>query len=276
MSIPPPVLRVALPLPLPRLFDYLPPPSVTATPGDVGRRLRVPFGSGERIGVVAEVGASLERSPDKLRAAHGFIDSAPLFTGELLDSLRWLAGYLHAPLGEVLTTALPASLRRGEALPDTAVHVWRATEAGATARDRLRPGSRPRQLVDVLQRRPCEDAVLDAALPGWRAAARSLLARGLIERIPVAADDVPAHALPSSPALPPNAEQADALAAISATSGFAAVLLDGVTGSGKTEVYLQAIADCLARGRQALVLVPEIGLTPQMLQRFRARLGVPV
>src|SRR5690606_27428043 len=78
-------------------------------------------------------------------------------------------------------------------------------------------------------------------------------------------------------ALEPNAEQQAAIDAIAgASGGFTSLLLDGVTGSGKTEVYLQAIADCLARGKQALVRVPEIGLTPQMLQRFRARLGVPV
>jgi primosomal protein N' (replication factor Y) len=89
---------------------------------------------------------------------------------------------------------------------------------------------------------------------------------------------IPASQLAPSPQPGPvlNAEQRAAVEAVTTTDGFAAVLLDGVTGSGKTEVYLHAIADCLARGRQALVLVPEIGLTPQMLARFRARLGVPV
>ncbi|WP_166210953.1 primosomal protein N', partial [Cognatiluteimonas telluris] len=117
------------------------------------------------------------------------------------------------------------------------------------------------------------EAQLDDALPGWRAAARTLARRGLAVRSALAATAMPALA-GSGPQ--PNDEQCHAIDVIRGAVGFAPMLLDGVTGSGKTEVYLQAIADCLARGRQALVLVPEIGLTPQMLARFRARLGVPV
>ncbi|WP_043091328.1 DEAD/DEAH box helicase, partial [Xanthomonas sp. SHU 166] len=104
-------------------------------------------------------------------------------------------------------------------------------------------------------------------------AARVLAKRGHAERIAVPAS---AAAPQPQPGPIPNAEQQAAIDAVVAAAGFAPFLLDGVTGSGKTEVYLQAIAACLARGRQALVLVPEIGLTPQTLARFRARLGVPV
>ncbi|WP_258531376.1 DEAD/DEAH box helicase family protein, partial [Xanthomonas oryzae] len=110
-------------------------------------------------------------------------------------------------------------------------------------------------------------------LPQWREAARSLAKRNYTERVAVPADTISPRP-GSGPQL--NEEQQAAAAAIRAHRGFATYLLDGVTGSGKTEVYLQAIADCLAAGRQALVLVPEIGLTPQTLGRFRARLGVPV
>ncbi len=114
---------------------------------------------------------------------------------------------------------------------------------------------------------------LDPLLPQWRQAARSLAKRNYAQRVAVPADAIP----PRPGSGPPlNDEQQAAAAAIRAHSGFATYLLDGVTGSGKTEVYLQAIADCLAAGKQALVLVPEIGLTPQTLGRFRSRLGVPV
>src|SRR5690606_24037836 len=133
--------------------------------------------------------------------------------------------------------------------------------------------SRPRRLAELLHEAARDEDALDAALDDWRAAARSLAKRGFAERIAIPASQL---APTPRPAPRPNDEQAAAIDTIHAADGFAALLLDGVTGSGKTEVYLHAIADCLARGRQALVLVPEIGLTPQLLSRFRARLGVPV
>ena len=274
----PAILRVALPVPLPRLFDYLPPPGVDAALVAVGTRLRVPFGQREVCGLV--VGHGQADPGVELRAALDAPDAAPLLRGELLASLRWLAGYLHAPLGEVLAAALPAALRRGEPLLDMARYGWALNEAGRTALPAMRPG-RPRALAELLQVLRDEDWLDDAA-PGWRTPLRALRERELVVRLETtgtASGSVPRGSEPapvSSAAFAPNAEQQIAIDAIRGAAGFAPFLLDGVTGSGKTEVYLQAIADCLARGRQALVLVPEIGLTPQALARFRTRLGVPV
>jgi primosomal protein N' (replication factor Y) len=275
----PSAYQVALPLPLPQAFDYLPANGMPAREDAVGGRVRVPFGNRELIGIVTGIGPA--QGSAGLRAVLAQLDPEPLFHGELLQSLRWLARYTHAPLGEVLATALPAALRRGEPLPDTHAWAWQLTEAGRTALPGLRAG-RPRQLAGLLQAAAQDGRMLDEdrldseAGSGWRTAARALERRGLAERIAI-----PASALAPTPtAIAPvaNAEQRHAIEAVrdAARAGFAPLLLDGVTGSGKTEVYLQAIADCLARGRQALVLVPEIGLTPQMLARFRARLGVPV
>ncbi|MDH7453053.1 primosomal protein N' [Luteimonas composti] len=269
----PPVFQVALPLPPLRLFDYAPPPGHAAGDDDVGRRVRVPFGPRELVGVVAGVGPAEPASEGRLRPVHALLDGTPLLHGELLASLQWLARYTHAPLGEVLATALPAALRRGEPLPDTHAWAWRLTEAGATALPGLRQGSRPRRLAELLSAGDRDEDGLAAQLDDWRTAARALEKRGLVERIAVPASQL---APDPRPGPEPNGEQREAIEALRAARGFAPMLLDGVTGSGKTEVYLQAIADCLARGRQALVLVPEIGLTPQLLGRFRARLGVPV
>jgi primosomal protein N' (replication factor Y) len=269
-----PVLQVSLPLPLPRLFDYAcTEKDVETAERLVGARVRVPFGSRELVGIVNAIGPPASDSPE-LRPMLEVLDSSPLFHGELLDSLRWLARYTHEPLGDVFATALPAALRRGEPLPDTRVWAWQLTEAGATARDSLRKGSRPRHLADLLDAQCRDEAALPDLFDGWRAAMRSLAKRGLVERVSMTTSVI-GSASQAGPV--PNAEQQHAIDAIHARlDGFAAVLLDGVTGSGKTEVYLQAIAECLARDKQALVLVPEIGLTPQMLARFRARLGVPV
>jgi len=271
MPAAPVCLQVALPVPLPRLFDYLPPEGLEATPDLVGHRVRVPFGNRELAGVVLGVGPA--ETDTGLRQAIALPDPEPLFTGELLDSLRWLARYTHAPAGEVFATALPAALRGADPLPDTHAWAWVLTEAGATGREGLRRNTRPQRLAALLAEGPCLEDRLDSILEGWREAARALAKRGHAERVAV-----PAHASAPAPqpGPTPNDEQQAAIEVLRAAQGFTPVVLEGVTGSGKTEVYLHAIADCLARGRQALVLVPEIGLTPQTLARFRARLGVPV
>ncbi|MEO8161886.1 MAG: DEAD/DEAH box helicase, partial [Arenimonas sp.] len=265
------VVRVALPVPLPTLFDYLPPEGLSPTPDWIGRRLRVPFGRGERVGVVLELGAPAA-APQALRAATAVLDASPLLGPELLETLAFCARYYHAPPGEVLATALPAALREGQPLPETTAAGWRLTEAGQQAL--ARPGrGRPRALLERLATAPASELELELEFESWRGAARILLARGQAERLALPPRTTPTV---DTSAPVPTAAQAEALAALRAGSGFRALLLEGVTGSGKTEVYLQAIRDCVEAGKQALVLVPEIGLTPQTLQRFRSRLGLPV
>jgi primosomal protein N' (replication factor Y) len=267
-----PTLRIALPVPLPQLFDYLPPEnSPVPSDGDVGRRVRVPFGPRELVGVVEGVGQA--EDPAALRPALAWLDPAPLLAGELARSLHWLARYTHAPLGEVIATALPAPLRRGEPLADTHGWAWQLTQDGIAGFGALRRDTRPQRLATLLQAGAVNEDLLDDQLEDWRGAARALLKRGFAERIEVAALIPQPN---TQPGPTPNPQQQEAIEAINAADGFQPFLLDGVTGSGKTEVYLQAIAACLAQGRQALVLVPEIGLTPQTLHRFRSRLGIPV
>ena len=273
-------LRIALPVPLPRAFDYLAPTGQVPATSDIGRRVKVPFGSRELVGVVVDTGQVAYDTPE-LRQAIAFLDETPLLHGELLESLRWLSRYTHAPLGEVLGTALPVLMRQGEPMPDTHAWAWQLTTAGREGLHALRKGTRPHRLAELLQsekgdidlRHQRDEDALDLLMDEWRSAAHSLAKRGLVQRVAVPAA---MHAPLPKPGPHLNAEQQAAVDAILSSTGFTAMLLDGVTGSGKTEVYLHAIADCLARGKQALVLVPEIGLTPQTLSRFRERLGVPV
>ena len=266
-------LRVALPVPLPQLFDYLPPAGPPPGPADVGRRVGVHLGNRALVGVVAALGEADSATQGSLRPIDGWLDELPLLHGELAQSLQWLARYTHAPLGEVYATALPGPLRRGEPLADTQVWGWALTEAGRTAADRVRRGTRPARFTALLRDGALTEDRLDTEMDDWRGAARALAQRGHAERVPVTPATVAAVA---SAGPPLNEAQQAAVDAVHAQAGFGAFLLDGVTGSGKTEVYLQAIAQCLAKGQQALVLVPEIGLTPQTLARFRARLNVPV
>ena len=269
---PPQVLRVALPVPLPGLFDYLPPPGVQAAAEWIGCRVQVPFGARSLVGVVAETGP-LQAAAETLKQVDARLDAQPLLEGELWRTLQWCARYYHRPLGEVLWTALPGPLREGRPLPETTPWAWRLSDAGRAGVEALRAGTRPRSLAEHLAAAGgvLPEAVLAARHPGWRAAMRRLAARGFVERVHERAATAPVVPPPL-----PTPGQAEAMAVVSEARGFAPVLLEGVTGSGKTEVYLAAVEQALAAGRQALVLVPEIGLTPQTLRRFRARLPVEV
>ncbi|MUG03692.1 primosomal protein N', partial [Bacillus tequilensis] len=169
------VLRVALPVPVHRLFDYLPPPG--PVPG-VGCRVRVPFGRRELVGVVVGHGAPEPGPRGELKQAIAAPDPAPLVSGELLASLRWLARYTHAALGEVLATALPGSLRHGEPLPDVRPRGWQLTAAGRDGLDSMRAG-RPKALAEALAAGALDEDSLAARVEGWRAAARTLEQRGL-------------------------------------------------------------------------------------------------
>ena len=211
-----PTLRLALPVPLPQLFDYLPPVGSPAPEaGDVGRRLRVPFGPRELVGVVEAIGHSDD--PATLRPALQWLDDAALIGGELSASLRWLARYTHAPLGEVIATALPAPLRRGEPLADTHGWAWELTEAGRAGYTRLRSGTRPQRLASLLLDGPVNEDLLDDQLEDWRSAARALSKREHARRIEVAAV-IPQPRIVAGPV--PNPQQQEAIDALQAAEGF--------------------------------------------------------
>jgi primosomal protein N' (replication factor Y) len=267
----PTILRVAVPLPLPDPFDYLPPESVAAASIAVGARVRVPFGARELIGVVVGHG-EVERSP-RLRPILALFDPRPVFPEPLWQALLWAARYYVHPLGEALATALPAPVRERLDAPEGSHDQALRLRPDPAQRARLRAGSAPALLYDALVDGPQPWSRLRGLSPQSTSARRRLLQLGLVE--PLALD---AQARLATTAPPPlNAAQQQAVAALVASHGaFATTLLEGVTGSGKTEVYLALIEHALARGEQALVLVPEIGLTPQTLARFRERLAAPV
>lgn len=257
-------MQVAVPVPLPKLFVYRCEAQVAR-----GVRVRVPFGRRRLVGV-AMGRATAEQAQaigPAVKPVIGVLDDAPVLPAGLLALLEWAAGYYHHPIGEVLATALPAALRRGEPMPGPGRH-WRLLDADAELAPRA---TRQQALVQALATAP-GGQLAESDLPAMDGRAqvlRALHTRGVIA--PAEPVRRPPGLCGAAPRL--NAGQqaaAEALAALP-EGRFAPCLLDGVTGSGKTEVYCAAIADTLARGRQVLVLVPEIGLAPQLLQRLAGR-----
>jgi primosomal protein N' (replication factor Y) len=263
-------------------LEYLPPPNLSPECIPAGARVRVPVGRREAIGVVIEHAEQPSVAVSALRAVRELLDPQPLLDPALMRLLKWTSDYYHHPLGEVIASALPPALRQGRPA-QALIEQWRATAAGrealtAAAQPR---SARQRELLALIAAAPegIDADRLAAQWPRWREAARTLRLRGWIERLERHAEVALPQPRIGSPAPAPLLSEAQQLAVTRIEAGaakFAAWVLQGATGSGKTEVYLQCALRTLARGRGVLLLVPEIGLTPQLVQRCRERLDVPV
>ncbi len=243
-----------------------------------GARVRVPFGKRTLVGIVLKTADQSDVPLARLKQILEVLDPEPLLDATLLRLLLWAAAYYHHPVGEVIQSALPLGLRRGKPATVGQVDSWIANDRGrmllasTSGRD-----TAEKRLLRFLADAP--EAVDQSALAliskRWRAIVRSLVANGLVDVVSrKCLAQPPVEVVP-----PPSASTAQhqAITAIAAGgAAFHCYLLHGVTGSGKTEVYLQAIDRVIKEGAQALVLVPEIGLTPQFVDRFRRRFPVAV
>lgn len=270
--------QVAVQSPLRRLFDYLPPKDASVQL-PTGVRVTVPFGKREVTAIIVSSSASSDYPSDKLKPITAVLDSSPLQSPILFDVLLWAARYYHHPLGDVLASALPTSLRKGGDLPRE--HLWRLSTLGKGLPTNALPRAPKQQaLLQLLQQHESlsKDALAAAGIS--TATIRSLKKKALIEDFThtithqLFDTDGATDILAESP-LKLSDDQQKALERIE-LHNYHCYLIDGETGSGKTEVYLQTIARVLRYSKQALVLIPEINLSPQTLARFQARFTCPI
>ena len=267
------VVRVAVPVPLTEALDYH--WTGPAPPPPPGCRVRVPLGRKDQIGVVISHPRESDVKPMKLRNVLETLDREPVLGKELLETLSWCAQYYHHPIGEVMSQALPSLLRRGRSAVREPAQAWGLTDEGRAqdiAAVSRRAPSQARALEWLSSTGTGDSRELREAGIG-RDALQRLIGKGWIQ-LCEAPSNQEASAGALEPALDLTPEQRRSVDSIhEAPAGYRAYLLHGVTGSGKTEVYMQLIAEHLAEGRQSLLLVPEIGLTPQLVARLMRRFG---
>ncbi|MCV2884305.1 primosomal protein N' [Aestuariibacter sp. AA17] len=271
------IIRVALPVPLRRTFEYLYDDQGGSASVQVGCRVVVPFGNRELIGVVTDTGCNPEHDVNKLKRVINVLDASPVIDEMMLSLCLWMSQYYYHSLGDVIATALPVAIRKGESQDPKPLVYLKATNVDEiTVTESLKRAKAQRALWQRIVEKPVLLSELSAEVS--RPVIQGLIQKKFAEEMAVIpSSDENWWALPADLNKPfANVQQAAAISAINATTNFSVHLLEGVTGSGKTEVYLQCIEPVLRQKKQVLMLVPEIGLTPQTVSRFEQRFGCRV
>ena len=264
-------IRVAVPVYLYDCFDY----SLTAEQyhqAEVGARVAVSFGRQNVVGVIVEK-LTDEKPLDlgfKLKAITELLDDSAILDAKVLSLLTWSAQYYQFPIGEVMHAALPSFLRQGKPY-NLLARMWKLIDDHAE--DKLKRSEKQQDAYKILKLHPTGTSENILNLAGIETATLKALEKKKITQCILEAQDFKPQVMTlAQMPLTPNDEQKRAIQNIlKVRHSYHAFLLDGLTGSGKTEVYLQVMQEVLKQGKQVLVLVPEIGLTPQTVSRFQSR-----
>jgi len=271
-----PIVRVALDVPLSTLFDYTVADGIAVS---VGQRVIVPFGRRQMVGVVMECAATTDVPPERIKpVVQMLLDSAPL-SAQLLDLLRFCSDYYRYPIGQTVLSALPTRLRSDKPVISKPILSYRLSAGGAALDLETFPKRKvvQRRILAKLAEQPRNLAQLRALSATVGAQLKTLVQEGWVESVALAptlspsrrGEPIANHTFDNAHIL--TVEQQLAVDAVTQSSGYACFLLHGITGSGKTEVYVHLMHDVLQRGGQVLLLVPEINLTPQLENYFRSR-----
>ncbi|WP_353572167.1 primosomal protein N' [Candidatus Albibeggiatoa sp. nov. BB20] len=268
----PSILQVAVPIALYTDFDYLLPANISPDRVQIGVRVKVPFGGSRKlVGIVVGIKDKTDVPASKLKFITSLLDYNPLIPLELFQLIQWAIRYYHYPLGMTFDVALPSLLMQGKNTPLEAVTVWRLTETEPSSQHKLT--KKQQQLIQLLQQYPqgIAKSALEEQFKNTSCTLQALEKKGLIIQEETGQyTSEPQH-------LTLNSFQQQAVEQVCENlNQFYPCLLDGVTGSGKTEVYLQIIQQVIKQNKQTLLLIPEINLTPQTVARFRQRYQVPI
>jgi len=271
-------LKVALNLPFRRTFDYLPPKNFDLSKLQIGQMVLVPFGTRKLTGVVIDFTNNTEIPLDSLKEVIAVLDNGTQIAEDVINLCKWTANYYHHSIGEVFNCALPALLKAGESTDLHQAKFWLLNE-NIDVNDLPKVTIKQREIIHIFTQHP--DGISEKLINSLRISKNilaTMLAKNIIqiEYRTVKPQARPANLLAQTE-LVLNSEQSNAVdAIISHLDEFKVFLLAGVTGSGKTEIYLQLIRYALQNKLQVLVLIPEINLTPQTLARFSARFNAKI
>ena len=270
------ILKVALDVPLYKLFDYQLNKKNSTKPS-IGSRVLVPFGKQKKVGVIIDIVNRSSVAKSKLKECISILDENPIFEKKQLDFIHFASNYYQYPLGRVLYAAMPGNLRKGKSLTKFIDSIVITDNGKNVHLDSLKKRA-PKQaaLMSILMENHTLDSNgLSNIFPEWKKYSKRPIEKNWIKIEQIIEPHKDTQKLDKNtkgPAL--NSEQKKAILDIKKSSTFNTFLLDGVTGSGKTEIYLSLISDVIERGQDALILVPEIGLINQLNRRIEVRLGI--